>query len=71
MNSRAKPTNICQQNHTFFIEQILLIALVLLGYFVFKTFLFKESPETKALNEIKERKSREYLENYKKENEDC
>ncbi len=51
-------------------ERIILIALVFLSYFLFKNLFFKETAETKLIREEKAKKSLEYFENYKKENEE-
>jgi hypothetical protein len=51
-------------------ERIFLIALTFLSYFLFKNLFFKENAEIKMIKEEKIKKSMEYLETHKKENED-
>lgn len=51
-------------------EKVLLISFFFISFLFFKFFVFKESESIKKERETKSRLSKEYLEQYKQENED-
>jgi hypothetical protein len=69
MSLERKGTNICASISPE-MEKIILIAVFIIGFCLFKFIFGREDPEMKKEKEIKAKLVEEYLEKYKKENEE-
>ena len=67
--------NVIERNNScthinYYLEQTLIVVMFLLGYLFFKNIIFKENPENESLKALKSRKTLEYLESYRREDEE-